>query len=133
MSETVKLNQQNFEFGCTFFNGTPDDDSAVLSPISYGTFEFLEIVDNMFSPFLSCRFGINNPLNFIEKQPGDKPFAFKGNNRNLCNIYLIPEEVKNADKDVAHKNMLNVFGVLNEGAVMSSNLNDSSVVIYDLI
>ncbi|NBP03018.1 MAG: hypothetical protein EBU90_23475 [Proteobacteria bacterium] len=133
MSEVIKLNSQDFEFTCTFFNATQGDDSALFNPISYGAFEFIEIVDNMFSPFLSCKFGINNPLNFIEKQPGNKPFAFKGNNRNLCNINLVPTEVKNSDKDIHHKNILNVFGVLNEGAVVSANTTDSSIVIYDLI
>lgn len=134
MSETIKLNDRYFEFDCSFINATSDDKSYPLSPISYNCFEYIEIVDNMFSPFLDCNFAIQNPLNFIEKQPGTNPFKFSANNRNLCNINLTPVETKDSDNSyISKSNVLNVFGALDEGAISSSNNSEASILTFSLI
>lgn len=133
MSEVIKLNDTEYEFNCTFFNATQGDNSVFLNSVSYNAFEYLEIVDAMFSPFLQCRFAIDNPLNFIEKQPGPNPFTFNSNNRNLCNLSLVPVGLKRVNKKIAEQNILKIFGVLNEGAVLSSDKNDASILCFDLI
>lgn len=134
MSEVIKLNGRDFNFDCVFFNATSDDKNFAMLPISYGAFEFLEITDNIFSPFLECSFGIDNPLNFIENTPGDKPFRFSANNRNLCNIQLTPVDTANSeDDDIRKKNSLGIFGVIDEGSIISSENSETSISTYDLI
>jgi hypothetical protein len=134
MSEIIKLNDRDFEFDCVFINATADDKTNPLNPVSYGSFEYIEFTDSLFKPFIECSFGIDNPLNFIEKQPGEKPFRFSANSRNFCNIILTPVDTKDSkDEYIQNANTLEILGVLNEGATISANKSDASISTFDVI
>lgn len=141
MSEIIKLNDRDFIFDCTFINGTPQVTSTgkntiPVQPISYSSIEFLEIVDNIFNPFLQIRMGIRTPYNFTEKMPGDNAFRFNPNSRNFCYISLVPKDIKDVgiNEKLLDGSRITFTGIINDSKVISTDdTGSTTITILDII
>jgi hypothetical protein len=120
----VTINNREYVINCQLINGTPGNTDPIFS-IPYNYIEEIEIVDNMFSSFISVTMKISTPRNLIEKIPFKNAFRFNANSRNLISISISPTD-----------NPIETFvyvGVIDKSYVISSSDSSSSITVLSII